>query len=58
VVGAGYTFGGEEVEVAGPPQAPGLISEPIEFQQRGIRFIFGFQYRFSDAGRTTGAGGQ
>lgn len=58
VVGAGYTFGGEEVQVSGPPQAPGLFADPIEFQQRGIRFIFGFQYRFSGGGETASAGGQ
>jgi hypothetical protein len=58
VVGAGYTFGGEAVAVSGPPQAPGLIADPIEFQQRGIRFIFGFQYVFSGAGPTASAGDQ
>lgn len=58
VVGAGYTFGSEAVEVAGPPEAPGLVEDPIEFQQRGIRFIFGFQYAFTGAGRATGVGDQ
>jgi hypothetical protein len=60
VLGGGYTFGSEEVAVSGPPQAPGLVAEPIEFQQRGIKIIFGFQYSFSGNGGTapTNDGGQ
>jgi hypothetical protein len=58
VVGAGYTFGGEAVEVSGPPEAPGLLEDPIEFTQRGVRFIFGFQYAFIGRGRSAGTGGQ
>jgi hypothetical protein len=51
VLGGGYTFGSEVVPVSGPPQAPGLAPDQIEFQQRGIKFIFGFQYSFgTDAG--------
>jgi len=46
VLGGGYTFGSERVEVGGPPQAPGLVASPVEFQQRGIRLIVGFQYSF------------
>jgi hypothetical protein len=58
VLGAGYTFGSEAVEISGPPQSPGLVTGPIEFNQRGIRFIFGFQYVFGGAGRAASAGDQ
>jgi hypothetical protein len=58
VLGAGYTFGSEPVEISGPPQAPGLVVGPIEFKQRGIRFIFGFQYAFGGAGRAASSGDQ
>jgi hypothetical protein len=50
VLGAAYTFGSEAVDVSGPPQAPGLVSDPITFKQKGIRFIFGFQYSFRGSG--------
>jgi hypothetical protein len=60
VLGGGYTFGSEEVAIAGPPQAPGLVTDAIEFQQRGIKIIFGFQYSFSGNGGAapTNDGGQ
>ena len=56
VLGLAYTWGGETVGVAGPPQAPDLIPDSVEFTQRGIRLIFGFQYSFSgDGGADTGS---
>jgi hypothetical protein len=52
VLGGGYTFGSEDVAVAGPPQAPGLLADPVKFQQRGVKLIFGFQYSFNSNGGT------
>ena len=50
VLGGTYTFGSEDVIVGGPPQAPDLVADPVKFQQKGVRFIVGFQYSFTGNG--------
>ena len=50
VLGGTYTFGSEDVIVGGPPQSPDLLADPVKFQQKGVRFIVGFQYSFTGNG--------
>jgi hypothetical protein len=46
VLGLGYIFGGETVPIDTPPGVPATLLDQVEFSQRGVRAIFGFQYSF------------